>query len=84
MDTRIAATAAPLGILPDVRTRLRGLEADLSRLQAETAWECAAARQYRASLDELAGEVARLHQEIAFAEADLRAAWRAAVSLGGC
>lgn len=82
MDALRALAAAPVGLLPDARTRLIELTADLRRLQRETAWESDAARDYRASLDDLIEQVDRLHDDVALAEGDLRLAWRTAAAAG--
>lgn len=82
MDALRALAAAPVGLLPDARTRLIELTADLRRLQCETAWESDAARDYRASLDDLIEQVDRLHDDVALAEGDLRLARRTAAAAG--
>ena len=75
-------THAPDGLLPDARLRLDHVVGALRCLQVETAWECAAARAYRASLETLIGDVERLRDDVSLVELDVRAAWRSAVLAG--
>jgi hypothetical protein len=75
------AAAAP-GLLPDARHRLSAIAGDLGALQAETAWECRAADEYRASLDGLVAELRDLRESALDLEADLKAAWAQAAAAG--
>lgn len=71
-------------MLPEARRRLSTIVAGLDSLQAETAWECRAADEYRASLDGLIGELRELRGACHELEADLRALWHRAVTAGAC
>lgn len=77
----MTGTAAP-GLLPDARHRLSAIAGDLGALQADTAWECRAADEYRSSLDGLVGEVRRLRESAFDLETDLKTAWAQAAAAG--
>lgn len=71
----MAATGGNDGLLSEARHRLGAVVATLDRLSDETAWECAAAREYRASLADLVAQVGSLRDDVIALEYDVRAAW---------
>jgi len=73
--------AAP-GLLPEARHRLSAMVDTLGGLQAETAWECRAADEYRAALHALIGDLTDLRGVASDLETDLRAAWARAAAAG--
>ena len=62
------------GVLAAADDRLVALVARAERLADETAWECAAARAYRAELAEWVSEVRHLRTGVEGLERDARAA----------
>jgi hypothetical protein len=70
-----AASGGQDGLLPDARHQLAVTISRLERLGDETAWECAAAREYRTSLEALVGELRGLRHEALELELDVRSVW---------
>lgn len=82
MEANGTTTAGGAGLLPEARHRLSGIAAGLGALQAETAWECRAADEYRADLGALIGQVRDLVGMGRELEADLRSVWARAAATG--
>ncbi|QIG39018.1 hypothetical protein G5T42_05530 [Microbacterium sp. 4R-513] len=82
MNAIWTTTATGSGLLPEARHRLSAVMGALGGLQAETAWECRAAEEYRAALERLIGHVRELCEVSRDVECDLRSAWHRAASAG--
>ena len=67
-------TRSPAGVLAAAEDRLAVLVARAERLADETAWECAAARAYRAELAEWVSQVRHLRAGVESLEREARAA----------
>lgn len=76
MDTRWTGLATGGGLLPEARRALGGIISAVERLADETAWECAAARDFRAELAVLADQLEAVRRTADALEDDLRALWR--------
>ena len=75
-------TRSSTGVLAAAEERLAALGARAERLADETAWECAAARAYRAELTEWVAQVRHLRAGVEGLERDARAALLRAVGAG--
>ena len=67
-------TRRSAGVLAAAEDRLAVLQARAERLADETAWECAAARAYRAELAEWVAQVRHLRVGVEGLEREARAA----------
>ena len=67
-------TRSPTGVLAAADDRLAALVARAERLADETAWECAAARAYRAELAGWVSQVRHLRAGVESLEREARAA----------
>ena len=67
-------TRGSTGLLAAAEDRLAALVARAERLADETAWECAAARAYRAELAEWVSQVRHLRAGVESLEREARAA----------
>ncbi|WP_243075892.1 hypothetical protein [Microbacterium sp. SS28] len=75
MDTMWGAAAGGDGLLPAARHALATMAATTESIRAETAWECEAARRFRARLGRLDGELEALRDAARVLEHELRDAW---------
>ena len=81
MDTRSIPTGG--GLLPEARHALGRVIVELDRLRDETAWECAAAREFRAELARLAERLSNVRATADTLEHELRALWQQALAAVG-
>lgn len=70
------------GFLPEAARRLSTVSAGLVALESDTAWECRAADEYRATLAALVRRVDALREVAASIESDVRAARARAAATG--
>jgi len=78
MDTRWTGPATGGGLLPDAKRALGNVIGAVDRLAHETAWECAAARDFRAELAALRGQLESVHRTADGLEDELRGLWHQA------
>jgi len=75
-------TRSSTGVLAAAEERLAALVARAEHLADETAWECAAARAYRAELGEWVAQVHHLRADVEGLERTARAALALAAGAG--
>ncbi len=76
MDTRWTWQATGGGLLPEARRALGGVDGEVDRLADETAWECAAAREFRWQLAALRGQLDTVRRTADALEDELRDMWQ--------
>jgi uncharacterized protein YukE len=64
------------GLLPEARRALREIVSAVGRLADETAWECAAAREFRAELAVLHDQLETVRRTADALEDELRTLWQ--------
>ena len=75
MGTRWTGSATGGGLLPEAERALGDVIRAVDRLAGETAWECAAARDFRAELAALRGQLESVHRAADALEDELRDLW---------
>lgn len=76
MDTGWTGQATGGGLLPEARHALAAVGVEVDRLADETAWECAAARQFRCQLAALRFQLDSVHRTADALEDELRDVWQ--------